>query len=86
VKLPFIIAQCTGYSVYCHTFAYVFVFIGHPVKESVDRDLGQALTGLDLCPSRAGLASARHNDLLEVPREFSGSSGVPGLERRYSYG
>ena len=54
--------------------------------ESVDRDLEQALTGLGLCPSPAGLAPARHNDLLEVPREFSGSSGVPGLEHRYSYG
>ena len=54
--------------------------------ESVDRDLEQALTGLGLCPSPAGLASARHNDLLEVPREFSGGLGVPGLERRYSYG
>ena len=54
--------------------------------ESVDRDLEQALTGLGLCPAPAGLASARHNDLLEAPREFSGGSGVPGLERRYSYG
>jgi hypothetical protein len=54
--------------------------------ESVDRDLEEALTGLGLCPSPVGLASARHNDLLEVPHEFSRSSGAPVLERRYSYG
>ena len=54
--------------------------------ESMDRDLEQALTGLGLCPSPSRLTPSRHNDLLEVPREFSGSSGVPGSERRYSYG
>ena len=54
--------------------------------ESMDRDLEQALTGLGLCPSPSRLTPSRHNDLLEVPREFSGGSGVPGLERRYSYG
>jgi hypothetical protein len=56
----------------------ICVCIRHPVMESVDRNLEQALTGLGLCPSPAGLAPARHNDLLEVPREFSGSSGSPG--------
>jgi hypothetical protein len=46
-------------------------------------DLEQALTGLGLCPFPSGLTPSRLNDLLKVPREFSGSSGVPGLERCY---
>jgi hypothetical protein len=49
--------------------------------ESMDRNLEQALT---LCPSLSGLTPSRHNDLLEVLREFLGSSDAPWLERRYS--